>query len=46
MCLKSVVLFSTQDEFYAILAMKKLFSLGFKPCNIILVRCESRAFVV
>lgn len=45
MCLKSIVLFSTQDEFYAILAIQKLFSLGFKPCNIVLVRCESSVFV-
>lgn len=46
MWLKSIVLFSTQDEFYVILAIKKLFSLGFKPCNVVLVRSESSVFLL
>lgn len=46
MCLKSIVLFSTQDEFYTILTIKKLFSLGFKPCDIVLVVCETSDFML
>ena len=46
MCLKRIVLFSTQDEFYTILTIKKLFSLRFKPCNIFLVVCEASNFML
>lgn len=45
MCVKNIMLFSTQDENYAILTINRLFALGFKPKNLCLVRCEASDFM-